>query len=217
MGEQKINKDVDTLIDALLETERDSYHSPLQSFEAHKEHEALQMREKVVEYKENIFEGHRLLAAGLTSEEDKERLNNCLDRMSEGGFATASVPRELLMTMYRVAYSFFEEKKLKQAEKVLVFLTFLDPYFPTFWIAQGRIQEELELPDLAIEAYKMAVIADPEDIEGYRNCIRCLLDAGRKAEANLFVDLGLKAAEDLPEFKEKMEQIKKYILKHGGK
>jgi tetratricopeptide (TPR) repeat protein len=221
MDNKELEKATENYIDTILELQREDYHSQLESFEAHKERSALIMKEKAGEYWDNLFKGLHLTLDLLTEEEDKKQLSKCLEMIGEFGpeavGKSSTVPNDLLLTMYGIALHFFDDKKFEEAQNVLVFLTFLNPYFTTLWLAQGLVQEEMQKPDVAIESYKMAIIADPEDIEGYKNCIRCLLDAGRIGEAHTVADVGLQSAEGLPaEFSQEMEEIKQYISKQGG-
>ncbi len=223
MQDPKIKHATEEFFDAILELQRESYHSELQSFEAHKNQAAKQMQERADEYWENLSEGHRLAMEGLKNEADKLRLTEALtkirvrkvDAESRG---SRDVPDDLMLSLYELSLSFFDEKKYEEAKKVLVFLTFLNPFLPTLWIAEGRVLEAMQAEDLAVESYKMAIFANPEEIEGYKNCIRCLLKAGKANDALTIAKAGIEAGEDLPsDFRNEMEQIREYVVKQGGK
>jgi type III secretion system low calcium response chaperone LcrH/SycD len=115
---------------------------------------------------------------------------------------------ETLSKYYAAAKSLIDDKNWVEARDSFLFLTFLNPTYPSFWIGLGFSEQSQANYKEAVEAYSRAQALDPSNPVAYANAFQCYLALGDQTKADLMFEKAVQFCTDTPEHNEIQSKLK---------
>lgn len=210
--DEKFYKAIDQISEILAEEERDSYQSPLESFEAYKarQKEVIKMKfeELRVEYftaYEVIFEyliGNQSTQIILTRSEKEEILNEIkrgeknlakvledppkLEHFLNEGHTFQDIlgySKNTLEKFYFVGLECLEAQEYRKAKEVFILLTLINPGYHNFWVSLALCFQALGDWNSALQSCSVAEAIDETDPMPYLYASECYAGLKDKAHA----------------------------------
>ena len=126
---------------------------------------------------------------------------------------------EMMRMCYELALDFYHNKEWDKCSEVCVFLATLNPTVYGFWQLLGRSLEEKRDFERALVVFEIGINCNLQDINSYREAIRCCIAADFLDEAMRLIDFGFKVVEvnahpaNLSAFKRELEALKVHVNK----
>lgn len=213
-ADQKFETALEEYLSAVIEVEKEEYHSDLQPFTAVEGEIRSKVGDSLRFFQENYSNGYQVLIEELkremeTSEskedllalvivdpeklkifEDSEALMGAL-REGNSIYQLLGFSEKALNVFYRAANRLIENKEFKKARDIFYFLVTIAPEVYQFWISFGQCCKNLEEHEMALQLFLQAIDIDPTQAVAYLNVIDFFVQAHDFHKALEFCTVGL--------------------------
>jgi type III secretion system low calcium response chaperone LcrH/SycD len=121
-----------------------------------------------------------------------------------------NVSDETLSKYYESANELFVEKNFADAQDAFMFLTFLNPLYPTFWMGFGASAQSQGDFSTAVMAYQALEFLQPDKPDAYANVYQCYTALGDQQNADNYYNKFIEACGNNPEYEQLKQQIEQY-------
>lgn len=167
----------------IIEDEKQSFHSEMESFEAHAEKIRKNIRDEILNFHGQFQRGYETVSDWLQShnkkilQPSKEALATLgdqqkLEELAAQGkelYQILGFSEEDLKQFYTAAYEAALNKEFEKAHDAFFFLTTLAPSVADFWYGLAVSATQLKEYDKALAATLRVLSLNPEKVDGYVN------------------------------------------------